>query len=311
MRRIGVGPAAQAAVDAVCGAGGEGARRRSPVAPAAVAERRITDFVRWLKWTIGQPWSRAWRASRPSGLTATGWPTACEHRQVARRVAVGVALGEVEPVPAGDLLASPSTLPGAVAERAGELAGVDAVDDRAARADARGHAERLGERLDDLDRRRRHDVGVAAGVAVQVEQAAGLRADLGQQLRAAISALSATRSSWRMPLTAPRMRSRTPSVVLVARPAQLERAARRRRRARTGGSAPGRPSAPCGPRMNADEPAISVRSRSKNAALGPAPTIRAVLARWPATPARSSARASRSSSVLTGSSSRASGDRRR
>ena len=47
------------------------------VAPAAVTERRITDFVRWLKWTIGQPSARAWRARRASGLTATGWPTAC------------------------------------------------------------------------------------------------------------------------------------------------------------------------------------------------------------------------------------------
>ena len=32
--------------------------------------------------------------------------------------------------------------------------------------------------------------------------------------------------------------------------------------------------APCVAMMNADEPAISVRSRSKNAALGPAPIIR-------------------------------------
>ena len=39
-------------------------------APAAV--RRITVLVRWLKCTIGQPCRRAWRSSRPSGLTATG-----------------------------------------------------------------------------------------------------------------------------------------------------------------------------------------------------------------------------------------------
>ena len=51
-------------------------RRRCRPWPTDATVRRMTDFVRWLKITIGQPWRRACRSSRPSGLTATGWPTA-------------------------------------------------------------------------------------------------------------------------------------------------------------------------------------------------------------------------------------------
>ena len=42
--------------------------------PATV--RRMTVFVRSENTTTGHPLSRAWRSSLPSGLTATGWPTA-------------------------------------------------------------------------------------------------------------------------------------------------------------------------------------------------------------------------------------------
>ena len=124
----------------------------------------------------------ATRSSLASGFTATGWPTASQHRQVAGTVAVGPALVEVEALPAGEFLDG-LHLAGAVAERAGQLAGVHAVDDRAAGADAGGHAQRLGQRLDQLDRRGGDDVRGAAGVAVLLEQAHRLRAHLGHQLR--------------------------------------------------------------------------------------------------------------------------------
>ena len=55
------------------------AAKLAPAMPTVAADatvRRMTDLVRWLKITIGQPWRRAWRSSLPSGLTATGWPTA-------------------------------------------------------------------------------------------------------------------------------------------------------------------------------------------------------------------------------------------
>ena len=47
-----------------------------PAVATPESVRRITDFVRWLKITIGQPLRRAWRSSFESGLTTTGCPTA-------------------------------------------------------------------------------------------------------------------------------------------------------------------------------------------------------------------------------------------
>ena len=84
----------------------------SAVAATPAAARRITALVRWLKWTIGQPRWRAWRSSGAVGVDGDRVADRLEHRQVARRVAVGVALGEVEALPAGDLAAIASTLPG-------------------------------------------------------------------------------------------------------------------------------------------------------------------------------------------------------
>ena len=86
------------------------------------------------------------------------------------------------------------------------------------------------------------------------------------------SALSAIRSSWRIPVTAPRMRSRTASVVRSLDPRSLNASAAPASRAnwRVGTSPLDRAVVA---RMNADDPEISVRSRSKNAALGPEPII--------------------------------------
>ena len=53
----------------------------------------------------------------------------------------------------------------------------------AAGTETGGHPERDGERFDDLLRRRRHDVRGTAGVAVDVDQFAGLRTDLAEQRR--------------------------------------------------------------------------------------------------------------------------------
>ena len=81
--------------------------------------------------------------------------------------------------------------------------------------------------------------------------------------------MRATRSSWRRPRTAPRMRSRTPSVVRSLEPFSLKASAEPA--SRTNWRVGTRPAERAvRPMMNADEPAISVRSRSKNAALGPA-----------------------------------------
>ena len=82
------------------------------------------------------------------------------------------------------------------------------------------------------------------------------------------SALRATRSSWRIPATAPRMRSRTPSVEPSLDPRSLKASAARASRANWRvGRRPALRAVVA--RMNADDPEMSVRSRSKNAALGP------------------------------------------
>ena len=129
----------------------------------------------------------------------------------------------------------------------------------------------VGERLDDLDGRRRHDVRAAPGLAMEVEQPASLGADLVEQLGQDLG-VEGDESSWRIPATAPRTRSRTPSVFL-SLPRELEHTADPT--SRTNWPVRSSPAARRrAPTMKADDPAISVRSRSKNAALGPLPTIR-------------------------------------
>ena len=48
----------------------------TPIVSTEAAVRRSTDFVCWLKITIGHPWRLAWRSSLLSGFTTTGCPTA-------------------------------------------------------------------------------------------------------------------------------------------------------------------------------------------------------------------------------------------
>jgi hypothetical protein len=74
------------------------------------------------------------------GIDRDRVPDRAQHRQIARRIAVGVALREIESIPAGQL-GDRIDLPGAVAERSVEPARVHAVDHLADRADATGHAE--------------------------------------------------------------------------------------------------------------------------------------------------------------------------
>ena len=79
-------------------------RRRWSPRRARTATRRTTARVRWLKCTIGQPLAAGVALERAVGVDGHRVADRLQHRQVARRVAVGVALAEVEPVPAGDLL---------------------------------------------------------------------------------------------------------------------------------------------------------------------------------------------------------------
>ena len=137
----------------------------------------------------------------------------------------------------------------------------------AAGADATGHAERVGERFDDLVRRGRHDVRRPSAVAVEVEQAAGLGADLAEQRREhALVELDEVV----LALALHEAEHAVADLVggAVAGAAQLEQdRADRVAHELLGGDEPG--AAPAMASVNADDPEISVRSRSKNAALGP------------------------------------------
>src|SRR3954447_26314923 len=116
------------------------------------------------------------------GIHRDGMTNGFEHRQITGRVAVGVALGEVQVLPSRQV-AHRLDLSRPVAERAGKIAGVDAIEDLADGADAGRHAERLGQWLDELDRRCRDDVGRPAGVPVSIDQCLRFGPNLGNQLR--------------------------------------------------------------------------------------------------------------------------------
>ena len=193
----------------------------SAVAATPAAARRITALVRWLKWTIGQPRWRAWRSSVAVGVDGDGMSHRLEHRQIAGRVAVGVALGEVEALPAGDLAASPRPCRGRSRTA------------RRARRCTRRRRPRCACRCRPSSR-----ASAASGSTISTGDAdtmyvarpawrwrSSRRRASGRILssrRGSTSALRATRSSWRIPVTAPRMRSRTAADLSSLGPAHLE-----------------------------------------------------------------------------------------
>ena len=174
-------------------------RRRAPSRrPPATCAARPPSCAR-LKMTIGQPWRWAMALELRVGVDGDRVTDGLEHRQVAGRVAVRVALAEVEPLPAGELVHR-LDLALAVAERAGEVARVHAVDDLAAWCRCRPscRAPRRADRRARPARPTRCTSRARRGGAV--DQPARLGPDLVDQLRQT-SVLSATRSSWRTPLT--------------------------------------------------------------------------------------------------------------
>ena len=107
------------------------------------------------------------------GVDGNGMTDGFQHGEVAGRIGVGI--GQLQVV--AHLLGEPAHRLGlslAITERLGELTRVDPVFDLGNGADAPGHPDGLGEGVDDLDRRCRHDVGIATGCMMQVDQARGL-----------------------------------------------------------------------------------------------------------------------------------------
>ena len=110
----------------------------------------------------------------------------------------------------------------AVGERAAGAAGVDAVDDLRARADAAVEAEDVGEQLGHLLRRRGDDVDAAAGVLVVVGDGEHLRIQARQDAARGRAGARRCRSRTRRPAIIAPTRSRTLSVAASVEPREAE-----------------------------------------------------------------------------------------
>ena len=120
-------------------------------------------------------------------------------------------------------------------------------------------------------RRRRHDVGGPPGVAVPVDQRLRLGPDLVEQLRDDLGVEGDEVVDAHALDGAEDAIAHTASTVSSLAPRNLKRDGTDRVAPNwPGGTSPARHAAT--PSTNADEPVISVRSRSKNAALGPVVT---------------------------------------